>query len=395
MTHIYPVLLTFLLFLLTAAGVVLAQDDAPLSDAAVDYAYGQEFRFSLQLQDASDVQRMTLYFRPELSPHIYEVDVPFQQGDTISVTQSIDVSSLDIRPYSNVTFSWELQTSDDVQVLPEGSFTYEDDRFAWQTMIRDGVTAHWTGEGPLFGQNVLDIVETSLSDLAQIVPLEKIDPFDVYVYPSSADVRTALRLGGVDDSQTNQHDLGVIFATAVNSQTAVADLQQSIPYEVAGLLLYRAAGEQVASIPWWLREGIAQNARPNNNPRHDQILLDAVAFGDTIPLWRLCQQPQETGLRQDLASVQSASLVSFITESQSTGTIPELLSATIQGDDCEQGVKRVLGYSLDDLEREWLDSLQEPSAAQSFINDAALWILLLIAGTILIFILLRATRQKE
>lgn len=396
MTRIYSTLFVSILLLFSSAAFAAAQNDAaPLSDPSADYAYGQELRFSLQVADASGVEQITLSFRPELSSNIYEVDVPFQQGDTISVTQAVAVNTLDIRPYGEVMYSWELKTADGVQTIPERSFTYEDDRFTWKILDRDSATAHWTEGLAPFGHSVLDIVDSSLNELSEIIPLEKIDPIDVYVYPSTADLRAASQLGGVEDTQTNQLALGVILTTAVNSQTAVADLQQSIPYEVAILLLYRAAGEQYTSIPWWLREGIAQGARPLNNPRHEQLLLEAVKSGETIPIWRLCEQPQQSGEWEELAAVQVVSLVRFLSENRAIGTIPDLLSAYIKGDDCEQGVERVLGHTLDELEREWLADLQEPSSAQSFINDVALWIILLIAGSLLVLVLLGATRQKE
>lgn len=385
--------LAFILFGLTAA--VAAQSDAPSLEPSVEYAYGQEIRFSLQGHNASDVEQITLSFRPELSQTAYEVDVPFQPGNTISLTQAVDVHGLDIRPFGDVNYSWQLATANGVHSVPEQSFTYQDDRFGWQTMVRDNAIVHWTGEGPLFGQNVLDIVQSSLTGLLETMPLEKVDQIDVYVYPSSADLRTALRLGGVEEMQPDQRDLGVILVTAVNTQTAESDLQQSIPYELANLVLYRAAGERVSAIPWWLREGVAENARPADNPRYDQLLFAAIESGETFPLWRLCEQPQESGDRYALAAAQSTSVVSFISEKYIAGTAADLLSAYIDGDYCEQGVERVLGQSLDELERAWLAGLQEPSPVRQLFNDAMPWIILLFGGTLLILILLGIARMKE
>ncbi len=388
-------LLAFALILLSLAATVAAQSDALSLESSAAYAYGQELRFSLQGHNASGVEQVTLSFRPELSPNIYEVDVPFQPGNVISVTQTVDVHSLDIRPFGDVSYSWQLDTANGVQSVPEQSFTYEDDRFGWQTMVGDNAVAHWTGEGPFFGQNVLDIVQSSLTGMLETLPLEKVDQFDIYVYPSSADLRTALRLGGVDEMQPDQRDLGVILVTAVNAQTADSDLQQSIPYELANLMLYRAAGEQISLLPWWLREGVAENARTVNNPRHDQLLEGAVDSGETIPLWRLCQQPQASGDRYDLAAAQSASLVSFISENYEAGAVADLLSAYIGGDDCEQGVDRVLSLSLDQLQSAWLASLQPPSQTAQLFNDAAPWLILLLGGTLLILVTLVITRKKE
>ncbi|MFN2105995.1 MAG: hypothetical protein ACK2UJ_14040, partial [Candidatus Promineifilaceae bacterium] len=276
----------FTLVLFAGVSAAAAQEAAPAAESSVDYSFGQELRFNLRVDDASGVQRLTLYFRPELSSNVYEVEVPFPAGDTISVTQPVDVSKLDIRPYSDVDYFWEIDTAQGIETLPESTFTYEDDRFPWQAMIRNGTTAHWSGFSPQFGQSVLDTTEQALSSLLKLIPLEEVDPIDIYVYPSTADIRSALQLAGLDDSEFDQRELGVMLIASVNEGTALSDLEYVVPYELAHLLLHRVAGERIDAIPWWLREGIAENARLNSNPRDEQLLMDALAANDTIPLWR-------------------------------------------------------------------------------------------------------------
>ncbi len=321
--------------------------------------------------------------------------MPFPAGETISVTQPVAVSQLDIRPFSVVRYFWELERTGDIETLPERVFTYEDDRFEWQAMIRNGATAHWSGGSPQFGQNVLDVTERTLADLEKLVPLDESDPIDIYVYPSTADIRSALRLAGLDDSEFDQRELGVVLIASVNEETALSDLEHNVPYELAQLFLHRAAGQRINNIPWWLREGIAEAARFNGNPRDGQLLLESLASDDTIPLWRLCDAPQGSAERLEIASIQSASTVRYLTENQPVGTISELLSAYIAGDDCEQGVRRVLGFTLDELEDEWRAGLREPTAVQNMINDAAPWILLLLGGTLLGAVVIFVNRRKD
>ena len=393
-THFFTFLLALLLPLVSLVTLAAAQDGALVLDPSADYTFGEDLRFSLQAQNAATVQELTLVFRPELSPNIYEVDVPFQPGQTISVTQSIDVNDLDLRPFSDVAYSWEYKTAGGSQKIPEQFITYADDRFAWQKMTRDAATAHWVGEPPPFGQSVLDIVDNSLLQLDEIVPLEKIDPLDIYVYPNMVELREALPQNGLEKFQTSQLDLGVILVATASAQLAETELPQSIPYELAHLLLYRAAGEQYATLPWWLLEGIAAAARPDNNPHHDQVLSEAVQSRGTIPLVDLCSEPQGSGARQDLASLQSASFIRFLVDRQSTGTIPDLLAVYINGIECEQGVEQVLDTSLDVLEQEWLDSMRDQAPWERFFNDAAIWIGMLTAGSLLTIFLIYAARQK-
>jgi hypothetical protein len=371
-----------------------AQEGALILDPSVDYTFGEDLRFSLQVQNASGLEHLTLAFRPELSPHIYEVDVPFQPGETISVTQTVDVNSINLHPFSELTYSWKYETANGTQRLPEQTVIYEDDSYNWQKMSRDDNTAHWIEEPPPFGLRVLDIVDESLLDLEEAIPLEEVSPVDVYVYPTMAELRQALPQNNLEDYQTGWLDLGVILVATANSQTAENELPQSIPYALAKIFLYRAAGNKYDSLPWWFREGIAGSIHEDNNPQHEQVLADAIQNKTTIPFRDLCYQSQGTGAQQDLAAYQSASFVRFLTERRSTDTIHKLLIAYLNGSDCEQGVEQVLKTSLDNLEQDWLNNMKQQAPLVRFINSLAIWIVMLLAGTLLIIYLIYATRKR-
>jgi hypothetical protein len=209
------------------------------------------------------------------------------------------------------------------------------------------------------------------------------------------ELRQALPQNNAEGFQTSRLDLGVILVATANSQTAEIELPQSIPYALAKLLLYRAAGREYDSLPWWFREGIAGSIQEDNNSQHEQVLEEAIQNKQTIPFRDLCNQPQGTGAQQDLAAYQSASFVRFLTERQSTGTIPKLLAAYLSGSDCEQGVEQVLNTSLDELELDWLNSMQQKTPLFRFFSDLAIWIVMLLAGTILIVYLIVSTMKRE
>ena len=78
------ILLTLFLFSLPA--IVGAQDGEPNLDSSIDYAFGKEIRFLLSVENGSEVERITLFFRPELSTEMYVVDVPFEPGDASEST---------------------------------------------------------------------------------------------------------------------------------------------------------------------------------------------------------------------------------------------------------------------------------------------------------------------
>jgi Peptidase MA superfamily len=381
--------------MLIPAALWAAQEDVNVVEETADYAFGQELRFSLLAQSIAPVEKVTLSIRPELSNSVYVIDVPFEKGEILSVSQTVSAKDLELRPFGEVSYTWTLQTAAGDQEIAGRTFVYEDDRFDWKATTRGPISAHWIGGEPIFGQSILDMAEGALTRIRENIPLGDSGHIDIYIYPSSADILSGLRLAGEDMTETDLRDLGVILVTSVNEQTAGADLQQSIPYEMAHMLLVRLSGRLPAAIPWWFREGIALNAQPDGNPRHEQLLADALQTGQTIPLWRLCEEPVTGGDRAELARAQSASVVSFLYSDRPSNAAADLLAAYLQGSSCEAAVQEVLGWSVDDLENAWLDSLSPPSAAQELFQDFGLWILLFILGLVLTWLLIRTSRKRE
>ncbi len=393
--RLFPTITIIASILLSWDSSAGAQEAPILPESSADYAFGDELRFSLVVHNAAGVEEITLHFRPERSTNTYEVNVPFEPGDTISTTHAIDAAALDIHPFAEVMYSWELGTTGNPQTVPTQQFTYEDDQFEWQVSLEAPTTVHWTEDFPDLAKIVRDTVDGSLKRLEEITTITDVGPVDVYVYPSSAELRSALRRAGVEDEKSGLPEWDVILVTALNAQTVESDLAMSIPYELAHLILYRVAGEQYAAIPWWLREGIAASAQSSTNPRQEQLLATALLQGNTIPLSRLCAEPQETGDQAQLATIQSTSLLSFVSEEMGSGAVPKLITVYAAGAGCNEGIERVLGRSLDDLEREWLAAMQPPTVSNKFVADVGIWILLLAGGTLLVAFLMYITRMRE
>lgn len=373
-----------------------AQDSDPEVEASVEFAFGRELRFLLEATDAASVEQLRLEFRPEFATELYAVDVPFEPGETISVTYPVDVSLIHLQPFSELKYSWQLEMSEGSLDLPEQSIIYEDDQFQWLQSAREAAAVHWTGNGPSFGSDALNVVDDALSELVSVLPLESVNKFDIYVYPSSAELREGLEAVGLAGEKTTHPELGVIFVTAVNPQSAVSDLGQSIPYELAHLLIYQLAGTEYANFPWWLAEGLGTMFQGKPDTSLQNELDRAVQAGSTLPLWQLCQSPQETGLNQQLARAQSASIAQYVRERFGDQKLRNLVQSHIDRLDCQEGVQRALGISLDELEAAWLSEYEGPSPLQQFLDDYGLWLIILLAGFILALTIIRfSTRGKS
>lgn len=368
-----------LLLFAIITGQAAAQTAEPTFVSAAEYAFSQSMSFRLTVSDVAPVDTLTLFFTAPEFPNTFAVDVPFNEGEQIDVIYQVDLNQVRPAPFTTVTYWWVLTAAEgQVITVPKQTIFYEDDRFQWRTISQDGYNVSWTGNDPSIGQLALDIALQASAELRQIIPVEEIAPIQLYVYPSAADLRSALRLTGRDwvGGHANP-ELGVILVSAVNTVTAATDLRRSIPHEMAHLLLFRMLGESYSALPDWLDEGLATMAESEVNPNYASLLAEAIAEGNTI---QLCDSFPATEERAHLAYAQSVSMIRFIQARYGNRKLSKLLRVFGDGADCQSSVSRVLNTSLADLERAWLRSQQpRPPILEQF-SENGIWLLLLLGG---------------
>ena len=371
--------LLWLTFALTAR----AQEDVLFLEPSAAFTFGQELRFGLAAENAQGVESITLFLQPERSLNVYEINVPFEPDERIDVLVTVPVEKTDLRPFHSLNYGWELQTANGIQRVPPQVLNYRDDRFNWQQLTEEGITALWTSEGPFFGEQVVEIAAEALRTGSTLLPLAQIEPIDIYVYPSSADVRTAVDLVGAAEDAAVLPGAGVLLLAVVNPQSATDELLQSVPPAVGELLLFQAAHGDLGVYPWWFRQGLLQMFGTAGDVREQELLAQAVADGSTAPLWRLCVDPQESGDTAVVTAAQSGAILDYVARTRGETAVRDLAAAYIAGDDCETGTLKALGLSLDELQRAWLADRLPRSAVGQFWTDNGLWLVLLLGGTLI------------
>ncbi|MEJ2747423.1 MAG: peptidase MA family metallohydrolase, partial [Anaerolineae bacterium] len=360
------------------------------------FAFGQSMDFSLTAASADVIEAATLFISAPDLPNTLTAVLPITPGRQISANYELDLTQVRLAPFTTVTYWWRLETAVGEISLDQQTIIYEDDQFSWRQAAQDGVVVHWTGDDAGLGQLGLDIVDESLPRLAAILPVPDPLAVDIYIYPSSADLRSALRLTGRDWVGAHAHpELGVVLVTAVNSRTAAADLRQSIPHELTHFLLYQAAGPHYDSIPAWFGEGLATFVEDSAHPNYDALLATAVAQQTTIPFTELCQAFPAVEQRALLAYAQSASFIDYLQGRFGGQALRELTAAYTDGMDCQSGISHVLQKSLTDLNQDWLRHEQPLSPFRQFWRDNGYWLLLLTGGFGLASLLIIKPRRKN
>lgn len=287
-----------------------------------------------------------------------------------------------LSPFTTIAYEWAVASDGrETITVPRQTVTYQDDRFAWkkieQPVVGTAVTIFWPGESDKPGRDAFAIAQQTAAQLQELLPLPTATPLPIFLYPSTADLRAALRLNGHDWVAGHiDPALGVVLVTAVNDKTAAADLRGPLPHEIAHFWLYQAAGAQYETMPYWFKEGLAvwlagdEPLAPTATP---------------LPLAELCQTEPPTNA--ETAAAQSGGLVQFVDERYGREALAALAAAFVQGADCDTAVRTALGTSLAELENAWLHNSQSQLTAVRFLQQNVLWLLLLLVGFILMGLL--------
>jgi hypothetical protein len=365
------------------AGQLAAQENDPITSSGAEYSFGQIVSFHLAANKVTEVVAVTLFFQAPELPNTFSASVPFEPGHNIEVSYSVSLSQVRLAPFTTVTYWWVLTTDSGKDILvPEQSFSYDDDRFAWKQVRQEGFSISWNDDDPSLGQLALDIVGESLPRVQAVIPGVEVSPLRFYIYQSSADVRAALRLTGRDWVGGHADpELGVILLTAVNPASAPTDLRRNIPHEMTHFYLYQATGHRFWELPAWFNEGLATFMEAKVDPRLEATLHGAVVAGTTIDFAELCETFPTTEERALLAYAQSASLIRYIQAHYGTQKLSDMVGRLIDGADCNSVVNRSLSISLAELQRSWLHG--QPGARSPWlelVSENSLWLALFAAG---------------
>lgn len=370
--------------LLQKAAPLAAQHDETEWTLEASYEFGQSMRFDLDVKSPDPIIRATLFARSPEFANTFSGTRLVNHTKSLHISQELDLNKMQLAPFTTVTYWWVLETTNGEKKSEEASLFYEDNQFEWRSVEEDEIVVYWTNDDPGLGQLALDIVAESLPDLKRVIPVDDDIVLRIYLYPSSADLRAALRLSGRDWVGAHAHpELGVILVTAVNSRTAAFDLRQSIPHELTHYLLYQATNRNYDAIPPWFSEGLATHFEAIANPTYVTLLDTAVADQTTISFSDLCTNFPSLENQALLAYAQSASMIEYLEKEYGARSLSKLIDVYADSVDCQSAIEHVYQQPLLKIEQDWLEQNKPRSPIGQLWLDNGLWVLLLLGGFVL------------
>ncbi len=401
-TRLAHVSLLWVAMLLFGSGApVFAQETIKTSHS---YSFGQTATFLLALSPGASAAESTLYLTiNDVLTRGYTVPIQNNQSQ-----YQRDLHEYPFPPFAEITYWWEFADSQgEPQTTDKTTFLYEDNRFRWQTLEKDGVVVHWvSGESTLMvtaldaALAARDQIQATLQTLAE-------DTVTLYIYPSTHDLRSALLLTGQEWVGGKAYpEIGVILLAIPPTSDAPLKMNRDIPHELAHKVLYDLAGSQgYDALPIWLVEGLASQFERDPDPAYTLALENAGETGDFIALEQLCYPFPDEYDRAVLAYAQSQSFVGYLQQTYGWSQIRALIDGYADGLSCNAGVAKALDDDLPTLDRAWRvwlhqkgQSMGQPQfwdVAAVSLRDMAPWLIMIVMLGAPLWVLFIQTRRRS
>lgn len=351
------------------------------STPVVDYKFGDTLSIRVRILSEIPVTEAVVLFNSEGDSHTETGQMTVSADNEASFIY--DLKARPLRAFSKISYHFLVTLkNEEVKHSSSYSFTYEDNRFKWQSIEESHFRANWYSEsGDLaMAQSVLDAAQAGLRQIQSFLRLPEVqDWINIYVYASSQDMQTTLdastqnRVAGHADP-----DLGIMVVVLPTGPDQHLLMEQRIPHELMHILLYRQIGPSYSNLPTWLNEGLASVAELYPNTDYQILLSDAYQKGTLLNFSSLCKGFPRDASNALLAYAQSASFVQFLHKSFGSSGIEALVNAYGNGLDCNHGALEALNLSLPQLERQWRQDTFAENLAWTALLNFLPWIVLLV-----------------
>lgn len=348
-----------------------------IDNLSASHEFGESVTFQGTIADSEGIESAQLTFKLTTLENSFVIPAEIQEDGLIEAVYTIQPQDR-ITAFSTIEFWFTLET-DAGQVESEiTSYLYTDNRYSWQsTSEGDGITANWIEGDLAFGQSVLDAAHQTESDFSIYLDLPYPETLDIYVYPTSSALQSALEISNTSWVAGHADTAGKLILLAIPTGfDQQLDIQRDVPHEVTHIRLDLYLGDASGSLPAWFSEGAASLSERYAAPEYWPVLQSAYKNDTLITMEELCPAFPSQADQAVLAYAEADSFLHFIFDRYGKVGLQNLLNVYQHGYPCVGGVEEALGTPLDELESIWkaetFRSAPIPPSTSSFI----LWVVL-------------------
>ena len=368
-------LILVFLYTLAVVGIARAQGGIEILEHAVSYQFNEWIRLEARFASSETLVdgRVFLQIGENHGAQVFTASPDSQDRIVVEIEL---VEGIALTPFTDIDY-WFVVSSEGGTIYesPRYSFTYEDNRFVWQSLPRGAFTIWWHSGSPAFGEAILSAAENGVTRTQSLLPLPPPEQLEFRVYDSADEIRALLQLAGYGwVAGHTDPKLGIVLLSIAPGGQSSLEIERQVPHEVAHAMLYQATGqEHYTKLPAWLIEGIASNAELYSDPQAQAMLETAYSEGNLLSLASLCTSfPQEAQAAR-LAYAEARSFVAYLRQAFGVVGLGALVDAYSGEDGCVQTPATVLGRDLAVLEADWAATTFDPPGNVERWLDAIPW----------------------
>ena len=263
-----------------------------------------------------------------------------------------------IPPGHTVRWRWRVTGADGaVRLSYPREFVWKDERFDWQSYVKDELTVHWYGQYPEFGEHLVGFLEPQLERIEDIETSRS--PVNVFIYENAEDAGPGALL------QRDAVNPYRAFNTVVSvmPEEIEGDEVTALIHELAHFVVQDRGFNCFMGLPHWLEEGLAMLAEGGLSDEMRRAFAEARLIEQFIPL-RSFDVPfgpnTDATAAQYLEShealvryAQSHSLVEVLKNEFGWESIGFLLDLFKYGITVDDALKLAFGIDIEETERLW------------------------------------------
>jgi hypothetical protein len=296
-----------------------------------------------------------------IGPAVIEVPAPATGATTLSRVLDPNTDG-HILPNTKMVARWRLVSAADptvVEVGPEVTIIYADDRFQWRSETGSIVRVHWYDGSEAFGKRALKIGEDGVAETSKLLGVTESEPIDFYIYADQEAFYDALGPGTRENVGGEAiAPIRTLFALIPAAQIDDAWVGIVIPHELTHLVFDTAADNAYHFPPRWLNEGVAVYQSEGYGAQDRSQVAGAARAGSLIPLEGLTGQFPTTGDRFRLAYAESVSAVDYLVRTYKPAALVSLINSYADGRTDDEAFKAAIGVDVATFGDAWLADLQ-------------------------------------
>jgi len=333
-----------------------------VTDSQVTADYPASITFSVKATSEAPITDIRLLYTVEhrsLADVYSESYVTFTQSTSVSASWVWDMRRTGgLPPGTGITYWWKI-TDQAGRVLETDrtTFTFDDNRYNWQTLSQGLVTLYWYNGNQDFAQQLMDATQSALTRLDDIAGATLNDPVKLYIYKDAQALQGALIFaqdwtGGIAFS-----DYGTVAIGIGTSQSELTWGKTTIAHELTHLVVGQVTENPYGGLPTWLNEGLAMVAEGPLDPSFENTFRDAFNNNGIISVRSLASPFSVYANISYLAYSESYHIVAYLLDTYGRDKMLQLLNAFAQGSAYDGALQQVYGFDMDGLNSAWEASL--------------------------------------